>query len=215
MLVVCARAGRRRAEVPQPAVPLSKWKIADNLRRSVVPIALLLLLLAGWFVLPLPLAWTVVVLVIVLAYRPWSIRCCSWCGSRAMWCCASTSRRPCSRPRRNGHRRASPRLPAARGRQQRRRDTAHTWRVLVSHRRLLQWSPFGEQMRMARRGCSESVRSMWIAPALALSTGAYLMVARPSVLLLVAPILLLWLAAPGVAWWVSRPLARPRAGTQS
>src|SRR5690606_7219608 len=56
-----------------------------------------------------------------------------------------------------------------------------------------------------------SVRSMWMAPAVALATGAYLVTARPSVLGLAAPILLLWLAAPGITAWLSRPLVRPES----
>jgi cyclic beta-1,2-glucan synthetase len=38
---------------------LSRWKIFDNLRRSTVEIGLLVLLVAGWTVLPgSPLRWT-------------------------------------------------------------------------------------------------------------------------------------------------------------
>src|SRR4030095_14948133 len=45
---------------------LSRWKIFDNLRRSVTPLALTLLLLVGWFVLPFSWFWTAVVTIIVL-----------------------------------------------------------------------------------------------------------------------------------------------------
>ena len=50
-----------------PLSALSLWKIADNLRRSLVPVALLLLLLAGWLTLPSPKLWTLVVVVVVFA----------------------------------------------------------------------------------------------------------------------------------------------------
>ena len=49
-----------------------------------------------------------------------------------------------------------------------------TWRVLVSRRRLLQWSPFAGQGRKETQGLLASVRSMWIAPVLALAAGALL-----------------------------------------
>ncbi|MEO5902913.1 MAG: glucoamylase family protein [Gemmatimonadaceae bacterium] len=63
--------------VPGPSGPtknrlsaISRWKIFDNLRRSVVEISLLILLFAGWFVLPgSPIFWTATVLGVVLA--PW------------------------------------------------------------------------------------------------------------------------------------------------
>jgi cyclic beta-1,2-glucan synthetase len=66
-----------RATVPGPDGPepnrlstLSRWKIFDNLRRSLVEIALLALLLVGWFILPgSPLLWTVIALAL-LAF-PW------------------------------------------------------------------------------------------------------------------------------------------------
>ena len=45
---------------------LSRWKLFDNLRRSVVPAVLTLLLLFSWTVLPLPGFWTLVVIGIVL-----------------------------------------------------------------------------------------------------------------------------------------------------
>jgi hypothetical protein len=45
---------------------LSQWKLLDNLRRSLVPAALTLLLLLGWTVLAAPLFWTLTVLGIIL-----------------------------------------------------------------------------------------------------------------------------------------------------
>src|SRR6202044_1653519 len=49
--------------VPNPISAMSRWKIFDNLRRSLVEPATLLLLLAGWLRLPGgPLYWTVATL---------------------------------------------------------------------------------------------------------------------------------------------------------
>ncbi|HVN78248.1 MAG TPA: glucoamylase family protein [Terriglobia bacterium] len=46
---------------------VSRWKILDNLRRSLIEIAVFLLLLGGWFFLPGgPWYWTVVALVLML-----------------------------------------------------------------------------------------------------------------------------------------------------
>ncbi|MGH7710868.1 MAG: GH36-type glycosyl hydrolase domain-containing protein, partial [Gemmatimonadaceae bacterium] len=65
------------SRVPGPDGPeqnrlslLSRWKILDNLRRSVVEIAQLVLLVAGWTVLPgSPLRWTALGLAAIAA--PW------------------------------------------------------------------------------------------------------------------------------------------------
>src|SRR5215204_4116687 len=43
---------------------LSRWKIFDNLRRSLMPLALTLLLLMGWILLPFPWFWTAAVTII-------------------------------------------------------------------------------------------------------------------------------------------------------
>ncbi len=56
--------GRR---VPNPISSISRWKIFDNLRRSLVDPALFFLLIAGWIRLPGgPLYWTVVSLLMLL-----------------------------------------------------------------------------------------------------------------------------------------------------
>jgi hypothetical protein len=53
--------------VPNPISAMSRWKIFDNLRRSLVEPATLLLLLAGWLRLPGgPLYWTVATLLVLM-----------------------------------------------------------------------------------------------------------------------------------------------------
>ena len=52
--------------VPNPLSALSRFKIFDNLRRSVVPIALLAFLLAGWLYAGAALVSTLVVFAILL-----------------------------------------------------------------------------------------------------------------------------------------------------
>ena len=49
-----------------PLSMLSRWKLLDNLRRSLVPAALTLLLLLGWTVLSSPWFWTLSVIGIIL-----------------------------------------------------------------------------------------------------------------------------------------------------
>jgi hypothetical protein len=84
------------------------------------------------------------------------------------------------------------------------------WRLGVSRRGLLEWTSSGDLERK-RQGLAAFYRSMWIAPALALLTGAGLALREPMALLVAAPILLAWLAAPLIAWWLSRPLVRREA----
>jgi hypothetical protein len=54
-------------KVRNPLSLLSRWKIFDNLRRSLVEIATFVLLLAGWLLLPgSPRRWTLAVIVLLL-----------------------------------------------------------------------------------------------------------------------------------------------------
>ena len=46
---------------PNPLSALSRWRIFDNLRRSLVPVASLLLLLLGWLISAAPGVWSLVV----------------------------------------------------------------------------------------------------------------------------------------------------------
>ncbi|HUT79238.1 MAG TPA: glucoamylase family protein, partial [Polyangia bacterium] len=92
------------------------------------------------------------------------------------------------------------------------------WRMLVTGRLLLEWSPSGSPDRGSSAphpgGLAEVCRVMWFAPLLA---GAVLIAAalyRPPVLGAAAPVLALWCAAPVMAWWLSRPLARRQARLQ-
>ena len=48
-------------KMPNPLSAISRWRILDNLRRSLVPIASMLLLLAGWMISAAPGVWSLVV----------------------------------------------------------------------------------------------------------------------------------------------------------
>jgi cyclic beta-1,2-glucan synthetase len=48
-------------KVANPLSPLSRWKLFDNLRRSLFEISVLCLLVAGWFLLAHPVLWTVAI----------------------------------------------------------------------------------------------------------------------------------------------------------
>ena len=58
--------GRDGHLAPNPLSIISRWRIFDNLRRSLVPVASLLLLLLGWFVSGTPGVWTAATLAIAI-----------------------------------------------------------------------------------------------------------------------------------------------------
>ncbi|MDQ6621616.1 MAG: cyclic beta 1-2 glucan synthetase, partial [Pseudomonadota bacterium] len=204
--------GRRE---PNPLSMLSQWKIFDNLRRSLVPAALTLLLLLGWTVLSPAWFWTALVAGILLV-------------PSLIASLSDLFHKPAELPFRQhlaGVERAA------------RRHVAQALlalaflpyeaffcldaivrtigRMVITRRRLLEWHPSSDVDRaLAQRDRADllaSYRSMGIAPALALATWVGLSLTNPFVLTVAGPILLLWGASPATAWWLSRPRARRSA----
>ena len=200
-------AGRR---LPNPMSALSRWKLFDNLRRSLVPAALTLLLLLGWTVLAHPWLWTLAVLAILLlpsasavlaqlAHRPDEVSLrqhLAAVASAAGWHGAQAALTLAFLPYE-----ATVNLDAA---------LRALWRTFVSHRLLLEWNPSAADGVDPRRS-PPTLASMWIAPVTAVATAAVLAVATPAALVVAAPILLLWFLSPGIAAWISRPLPRREA----
>ncbi|MDC7690362.1 GH36-type glycosyl hydrolase domain-containing protein [Vogesella indigofera] len=204
-------SGKGRPCQANPLSVLSQWKLLDNLRRSLTPGGLMLLLLFGWLLLPAAGLWTLSVIGVMLVTSL----------SAAI---LDLFRKPQDVLLRQ-HLQAVVRV-ALRHMQQVAFElaclpfeaayslgaaTRTLWRVLVSRRRLLEWNPSSEVERLLatrdRSSLAASYRSMWQAPGSALVVAALLLRLNPAVLPVALPLLLLWLAAPLLAWWLSRPLS--------
>jgi cellobiose phosphorylase len=191
--------------VRNPLSALSRWKILDNLRRSLVPAALLALLLLGWFAITQMVAWTLAVLAVVfvppllavhfdLFFKPRDVQ----LGQHLR-----------SALRGTGQHAAQALLTLA--------WLPHealysldaivrtAWRMRVTRRRLLQWNPSQVVERSAGNTLTGAFRSMAVGPLLAVLTANALLLLRPGALLVAAPLLLLWLASPAIAWRMSQP----------
>jgi len=214
------------AIVPGPDGPernrlslLSRWKIFDNLRRSTVEIAQLLLLVAGWTVLPgSPLRWTGIALAAIAA--PWIIslilamlrppRDKSWRAYySAVWRDAATSAHQVALTVAFLPHQAWVSVDAI----------ARTlWRLLVSRRFLLQWQTASQVERAATSGAREAWRVMWPAVGIALVASGAVAVATtaprgeslpsPWELIGFLPIIGLWLVSPAIAHALSDPSMR-------
>ena len=84
-------------------------------------------------------------------------------------------------------------------------------RILITHKRLLEWNPSGDRVRPGRSDLVASFQAMWIAPLIVFAAAIYLALSKPAVLLVAGPILGLWFASPAIAWWISLPLTRRAA----
>ncbi|UAY53560.1 GH36-type glycosyl hydrolase domain-containing protein [Ferruginibacter albus] len=184
-----------------PLSLLSKWKIFDNLRRSLVPTALLLLLLFGWIFTTKAWFWTLIVLAIPLLS---SVIIFAW----------EMFRKPDDTMFKQ-HLRFSLRSASYHFAQYL-LDIIHLpyevyysinailitfWRVFISHRKLLQWNPFSNSAKISviRTGLI-----MWFAPVFSVAAFIYLSVHAPLSLIVATPVLIPWFISPLITWWVSR-----------
>ncbi|MBA4741469.1 MAG: cyclic beta 1-2 glucan synthetase [Azoarcus sp.] len=209
----CASSDTNHRKNPLSA--LSQWKLTDNLRRSLVPSALTLLLILGWTVLPSAGLWTVAVLGVLLG----PALCLTLVDllrksedvllrQHLAAVFHSTARRILQ----VGFELAC--LPYEAWFSVDAIVRTH-WRMFVTHRRLLEWKPSSEiECTPGRSGSDElatSLRTMWIGPLIALALTLHLALANPATLAVAGPILLLWFVSPLIAWWISRPLVRRKA----
>jgi cyclic beta-1,2-glucan synthetase len=191
-----------------PLSALSRWKIFDNLRRSLVTPALTLLLLLGWTVLSPAWLWTLAVIGTILI-PPW------------MASILDLFQRPGDVLLRQ-HLAAAVRSAGRHSAQAAFALACLPYeaffsldaivrtagRMLVSHTHLLEWSPSSDPDRPNRADLAASCQTMWIAPMLAVAAALYLTLSRPTALGVAGPILGLWFASPAIVWWLGRPLNR-------
>ena len=189
--------GRRESN---PLSALSRWKVFDNLRRSLVPVALLAMLLLGWTLLDRPRYWTLLALevlllpalldiVLQLARKSPDLR----IGRHLLLSARDAGRRVAQLT----FNAAS--LPYEAW--QSIDAIARTaWRVYVSRRRSLRWVT----SRAAQGGGMAPFAPMlWVAPLVA--AGSAVVVLRGDVAMPVAATwLLLWFAHPALVRWLGR-----------
>ena len=190
-----------------PLSALSRWKIFDNLRRSLVPLALALLLLLGWTWLAPAWFWTLAVIGIVLV--PPAIAFALGLFRRADDMLLRQHLAAASRSAGRHFAHAALTLASLPYEAFYSTDAMlRTWTRMLRRRRLLEWTTSADADRNAATDLLSTYRSMWPAPAVAIAVAAYLASSKPIALGVAGPLLCLWLAAPAVAWWISRPLAR-------
>ncbi len=191
--------------VPNPVTLISRWKIVDNLRRSLFDPSLLLLLLGAWFALPgAPAYWTGAAIAVLFlpvycdfffsllrmprrrnAFRAW----------------ASDTLRAFA----NGHaialfglifllHQALLSIDAI---------TRSILRVFVTRRKLLEWETAAEAEAATRSKATVDVYlewTPWIGAALAL----LVWLVRPHALPAAAPVLCLWIGSRACSAWLNR-----------
>ena len=212
--VVPSKRGFRRNTLPL----ISRWKIFDNLRRSLVPATLLALLVAGWAMLPgSPLVWTAaVVAVITSELLPIAAR---LLGSPRQGEYPSVFLRNL---RDDAATAMAQMLLGITLLAYHAVDSVHAIgltivRLAVTRRRLLEWETAAAVAaraagRPGRKALRRFTREMIASPIIAVVAGILIAVGGRPAFLVASPFLVLWLTAPGIAYWLSLPIdarARP------
>ena len=188
--------------------PLGRWKMIDNLRRSLVAPSTLLTLFVGWL-LPLPLAavWTAVVLLMLalpqLVGLPFAVL-----PGRAGITSRSHFAALLADTRRALAQIALSVVFLADAAWQMSDAIVRTLiRLTVTRQHLLQWVTSAATGAVEQPGAAALYRQMAPGMGLGLAACGVAVALNPSVWPAVAPFALLWLAAPAVAYRVSRPKA--------
>ncbi|MBN2763489.1 MAG: hypothetical protein JXR41_10390, partial [Bacteroidales bacterium] len=189
-----------------PLSLLSWWKIMDNIRRSLIPSALTLLLLSGWIILPSSWFWTLVVIGIILIppllisvvyifQKPEDVILRQHLKSAGQMVARQLSQAAfflISLPYEAFYSLDS--------------ILRTSWRLFFSKKRLLEWNSSSRDDQHNRLNLIGTFRTMWISPVIAFLSATCLLIFLPETLAMVWPVIVLWFSFPAVAWWISRPL---------
>jgi cyclic beta-1,2-glucan synthetase len=187
-----------------PLTAISRWKIFDNLRRSLVPLALVLVCLSGWLLLPntarlatfaaitaLASPFVFHGLALAITWRPgqyWKQQLrdtLSDLGRTFLQCLLAVVFLPF---------RAHYATDAI---------VRTLNRLFISRRRLLEWETAdAAERRLRDKSVTIILRTSWV-PLLCLLAAALL---QPEARAVAFPVLAMWFVSPGVAYYLSRPV---------
>jgi cyclic beta-1,2-glucan synthetase len=187
--------GHDGSRVPNPLSALDRWKIFDNLRRSLVPPASVILLLASWFISPALGAMAAALVGVTVLFQPLS-RIVTWLTS------PRGTRAPAWRELAHDVLRSLVEASLLPERSRLAIDAILrvAYRSWVSHRKLLQWTTAQmAQWQAARRNRAimlEMIQTSLVSILVILGLSWF----RPASLPPSAAFLLLWLCSPLIAW---------------
>lgn len=194
--------------VRNPISRLSRWKVLDNLRRSLMPMALMALLLWGWATPGEALRCTLLVIGAVIL--PGLLN-----GA------VQLARKKSEDLTFTGHIRLVAHSVVRQLMQQvftlaclpsdammsAQAICRTAFRLIVSRRNLLQWRTARTAQRSERAGMFTNYREMWAAPTCSVVVAGGLGWFHPEVLKPAGPILALWLLVPAITYFLSKPKA--------
>jgi cyclic beta-1,2-glucan synthetase len=192
--------------LPNKLSIIARWKIFDNLRRSLLAPALLALFIAGWLGLPgSSLAWTLagllalavpiltgLVIGLIQAVRgiPWRHFLHALQTGVLRWILALVFILYETLVTLNG-------------------VTKTLFRLFVTRKRLLQWTSYADTVRVFAGGVT--FKQMLAAILSAVGLAGLIFALNPGALFAALPLLIAWLLSPEIAYWINRPIRRTPA----
>lgn len=192
---------------PNPLSALHRWKIIDNLRRSLFPPAMVLFVFGSWALLPGP-DWCVLLAVLAILLFPVYFSVADSLLFRPQGAGVRGDTHSIVRDFWRDTLRALLSLAVLPHQAWVMTDAIvrSLWRMTVTHRNLLEWVTAAEVERRLSDSAGGFIRRMWPGLAIVLAGTALVGVVDPASLISGAPLLLAWLAGPYVAWRASTPI---------
>jgi cyclic beta-1,2-glucan synthetase len=183
---------------------ISRWKILDNLRRSLVAPSIILWLMFAWTLLPgSGLLWALFIIA-VLAFPVYAHATTSLIPPGSGIPVLGHFREVLRDIRTNTAQLALALILLAHQAYLMMDAVTRTlYRKLVSRRQLLEWTTAAQEERGSEHDLPALFRFMWPAVAIAIVTAAFVIARAPAALPVAAPFLLAWALSPLVAYWIS------------
>ncbi len=197
--------------IENPLTGLSRWKIFDNLRRSLVPAGLVFLLALGWiFFQKVANKWGLFILLIIALPSLLAV-------------VTEFLRKPKDLPWRL-HLKSVGRTVARQAGQAMLTVaflpydavisldaiSRTLWRLIFTHRHLLEWQTANDVERQGNSHLQGFFVAMWSAPALVVGLAALFFFTGNPISMVTFGFLALWVISPAIAWWISQPLEEKR-----
>ncbi len=192
--------------LPNPLPALERWKLLDNLRRSVVAPAALILMLLGWLVLPGP-AWAWTLFCISVWWLPTALLVLDTVSHLRSRVAFRSLQSKIRYELANTSGQAVLLLTLLPDQARLAMDAiARTlYRIGFSKRKLLEWETSASTEARFESGFPQFFRTVWPAPVIAIATAGAIVFVAPESFAVAVPLSLLWLVSPYIAYLVSRP----------
>lgn len=199
--------GKEEGKDINPINSISKWKIFDNLRRSLNPFFILIFLLADWLFLPgSPVIGTIAALGIIAfpIYSSFSVQIFTR-PARVAWKLYFEKVKADIKINTIQAVTTLMFLP----------HQAYVaidaimrtlWRMSFSDSLLLEWVSASQTEKQSNAGIFKYYRKMWANTFWSILCVFLAAVLEPQVLYLIVPFALLWISSPFLAWWISREI---------